>query len=679
MLLLARHLGAPLWGGLVVTLGYLFNGFFIEHAQYTSWIYSFAALPWIVWRLDVAILQRRTLPALESGALWGLSAMAGYPGVVVATGMTAGLWGLGRILCWPPGRGAETGDRAPASDDRREDLPVPATRPGWLARFVRVAWLLFLWSAAGMVVMSPTMVTILRETRGYSDRNRPLPREVAVGSNALPGYGLLSLATPYVATCILLRSPPSVDCSASCLYLGCCATWLALGALLMRPGQAWRWWLVVMAAIGIGLALGPVLPLRGWLYDYFPPSRYFRHTSIFQAIPIFVAFVLAALATADLAEPSRPEARPRQLRLLAAAVLVVLAGIIAYRMAWARWGMIDMAPAVQVMKGYLGFVGVVTIAVLGLLAAGRWRTRTWPLFVAVLCLLAAVDAYKTACLVRFVTSSTHPDITADWNRLVRGHPTSLDVSALTGWDRALSAEATPVTGARGHKHLLSKTPVLQAATPMTLAFQSAWLAEPVLRNAALGARRVWFSPQHVEAPWQEGALLAFQTRSVELGTPPMVIHRPEALGQPDPGSAGEAAIPRDAILRLPAATPIDVTLLDYHPNTLAFRAVCPADGWLVVTDRWAPGWTATVNGRPAVVYGGMFLFRAVQVQAGNNDIFLRYCPGGYPWLLLLSYATLGTVLAGSCWTQRRSHRQSRSGKPAIAGRDIQGGGGALGG
>ena len=79
-------------------LGFLFNGFFTGHAEHTSWIYSFAALPWIIWRLDAAILRHSTRAAAEAGALWGLSAMAGYPGVVMATAMTASLWLLGRAI-----------------------------------------------------------------------------------------------------------------------------------------------------------------------------------------------------------------------------------------------------------------------------------------------------------------------------------------------------------------------------------------------------------------------------------------------------------------------------------------------------------------------------------------------------------------------------------------------------
>src|SRR6185369_5119672 len=74
MLLLARHLKAPPWAGFVVALGFVFSGFQTGHAQHTPFIVSISFLPWIIWRLDAALVSGRMWPAVEAGALWGLSA-----------------------------------------------------------------------------------------------------------------------------------------------------------------------------------------------------------------------------------------------------------------------------------------------------------------------------------------------------------------------------------------------------------------------------------------------------------------------------------------------------------------------------------------------------------------------------------------------------------------------------
>ena len=102
-----------------------------------------------------------------------------------------------------------------------------------------------------------------------------------------------------------------------------------------------------------------------------------------------------------------------------------------------------------------------------------------------------------------------------------------------------------------------------------------------------------------------------------------------------------AAVP---ISKLPAAKRVPVQLIRYSPNHLDLVASCPHDGWLLVTDRWAHGWRAKVNGRPVSVFGGNFIFRAVQVQAGENRVEFSYSPTGFPYLLILSWVTLALVL-----------------------------------
>jgi|SRR5215472_13383180 len=84
MLLLARQLRASAWMGFVVALAFVFCGFYTSHAEHTSSIYSFSFLPWIVWRFDVAVTAKRLMAAAQAGALWGLSALGGYPQLTIS-------------------------------------------------------------------------------------------------------------------------------------------------------------------------------------------------------------------------------------------------------------------------------------------------------------------------------------------------------------------------------------------------------------------------------------------------------------------------------------------------------------------------------------------------------------------------------------------------------------------
>jgi uncharacterized membrane protein YfhO len=100
---------------------------------------------------------------------------------------------------------------------------------------------------------------------------------------------------------------------------------------------------------------------------------------------------------------------------------------------------------------------------------------------------------------------------------------------------------------------------------------------------------------------------------------------------------------------LPAAEKIAVDLVKYLPDELILNVQCPTDGWLLVTDRWARSWRAEVNGQPVAVYGGNFIFRAVQVSGGQNSIRFTYRPFGFPWLVVLSWGTLVGVVCYSVY------------------------------
>jgi len=98
MILLGRHLGIPRWGCFAVATGYAFSGWYTGHAEHTVATYAFSGLPWTIWRADVAMRHRRFRDAAQAGALLGLSALGGYPGVVVCNAGFTALWTFGRAV-----------------------------------------------------------------------------------------------------------------------------------------------------------------------------------------------------------------------------------------------------------------------------------------------------------------------------------------------------------------------------------------------------------------------------------------------------------------------------------------------------------------------------------------------------------------------------------------------------
>ncbi|CAN5708374.1 hypothetical protein BH23PLA1_BH23PLA1_12140 [soil metagenome] len=653
MAILAKHLGAPAWGAFVVASGFLFSGMFTGHAEHTSIVHAFAFLPWIVWRWDVALRLAKLRPACEAGALLGVSALAGYPSVVLMNGTVALLWLVGRLLF-------------PRVDQEPETETEPEGQaPG--RPWAGVPKLLVLGITA-LVILCPTYLTFVIEGKGYSDRSGALPKEVAVASNALNPSSIATLASPFSPMVRLLDpqmdSFPGTDISSISLYTGAIVAWLALSALLIRPGSGWRWWLLGLGVLSYAIAVGPALPVRGWLYDYLPPMRYFRHSSTFRGYTIFALAVLATLACRDLA---RVEIR-RWTRFAP-----LLAGLIAAAVAWTvqravlgRWDAEATGPDRPLADAHLLICwgGVVLAA---LLAVWRPKVSGIALLPILLVGLSTFDSLANAQLSRHTTYHTDPTTLAQWEELASGHVEDLDLTP-QGLNRFVIG---PHLGAPHHnKNLVTKHPALQNYSPYRNRFHLAWCGQPTMVAAATGADRIWFAPAAgvEDVHLSDATFDAFHRRTEELGAIPVVIHRREAmLGPVPPGKPGPHDVRESSrIVGLPPAQRIPVALGRYRPNILAFRVNIPETGYLLVTDRWARVWGATVDGEPAEVLGGNFIFRALRLEPGEHEVIMTYDPAWYPNLIYLSWGTFGFIAAWSLLANVRRFR-TRGGEAAPGG------------
>ena len=182
-------------------------------------------------------------------------------------------------------------------------------------------------------------------------------------------------------------------------------------------------------------------------------------------------------------------------------------------------------------------------------------------------------------------------------------------------------------------------------------FQTWFADHPVLLNMGLGTDRIWFTKEvAIVAPSNE-TFRALVHRSQELGAPVVVVH--PRLQMRNVSEISSPATPDRAVLasisHLSPAQKIPAQVLSYTPNNLTLKVSCPADGWLLVTDRWAAGWRARVNGTPMEVFGGNLIFRAVRARAGENTIQFYYPQPLYFMLVLLSWSTLVAVFAILRW------------------------------
>ncbi|HSF31890.1 MAG TPA: hypothetical protein VLK82_15610, partial [Candidatus Tectomicrobia bacterium] len=176
-------------------------------------------------------------------------------------------------------------------------------------------------------------------------------------------------------------------------------------------------------------------------------------------------------------------------------------------------------------------------------------------------------------------------------------------------------------------------------------FHALSVYHPVLAKMATGDRRIWCSRDTAMVIPTDAVYTAVEKRSEALDAPVLVVHPRQEMARIAKAGAGpQDALDTDATMRLPAAQPAEARAIHYWSNELAVDVVCPDDGWLLVTDRWSPGWKATVNGQPAEVFGGNFVYRAVRVRAGSNDVRFSYEPIGWPLLLFVSWGTIALIL-----------------------------------
>jgi hypothetical protein len=95
----------------------------------------------------------------------------------------------------------------------------------------------------------------------------------------------------------------------------------------------------------------------------------------------------------------------------------------------------------------------------------------------------------------------------------------------------------------------------------------------------------------------------------------------------------------------------------YGSNDVQVHTSADADAWLVLSDTFYPGWTATVDGQPTSVLRGDVLFRVVPVPAGEHTVEFRFAPRSIMIGLAISLVCLVCLLAALGISGRSTYRR----------------------
>ncbi len=103
------------------------------------------------------------------------------------------------------------------------------------------------------------------------------------------------------------------------------------------------------------------------------------------------------------------------------------------------------------------------------------------------------------------------------------------------------------------------------------------------------------------------------------------------------------------------------TIIRYDGEEIAIRTESSEDGLLFLSENFYPGWEATVDGKRVEVMRANYTFRAVPVPAGQHDVLFRYRAEPFRKGLLLSALALllYIILGMGGWlVRRRTHMRS---------------------
>jgi hypothetical protein len=136
---------------------------------------------------------------------------------------------------------------------------------------------------------------------------------------------------------------------------------------------------------------------------------------------------------------------------------------------------------------------------------------------------------------------------------------------------------------------------------------------------------------------QATALL--KERAVDLSQVALVEDGSPAVAQPAAGSTESA------------------TVTTYKPERIEIAVTAAADGVLVVSDTWAKGWHASVDGHSVEILPTDLVLRGIPITSGQHTVILTFTP---PWLragLAISVvAHLALLTALSWWLIARRRK-----------------------
>jgi hypothetical protein len=649
----ARTRGLGTAGALVAGLGFMFGGKWMLHllAAGHQTFAPVAWLPLVVLLLEGAIRragQGKLVAALIgsawAGALLGVMALGAQPQLTLYAGLFLAVWTLGPAL-----------EGTPAGRPRRVALARWLGLGAWAA-----AW------AAGVcaVQMLPTWEAAQETTRAVSGAIPDSPNTVVLN--------LLSAAGPLLAN-------DSWE-----YYGGLGFLWVVAAALapVLVRGRV-RFQVLVTVGLVLFAVAGPLLEGLPGLKMFRLPPRMF----LIAALPIGLLAGTTTQALFSATPTPATAARCRRVALVVMGLLVVLVGLhaialqligrsLVFRPYWAA--LVLVLPAALWLPGRLATSALWRAAWLFVLLLDLWA-----LALPLVEVRPEAGVYAPTATVRYLAENAGQGRVLD-----RDAPAHPDRPSLTdfhegdtplGYAQPLLCRIEAVRGLnpidvyRYKKYLqfiADRDEALSATggvdnfevrnRPLLDLLGTRYLVQPsALPPEGGGWQEVERDPEPVTFCNVTGGIKQIPSYTVyeNRDTFPRAFVVPSAAPFPAGRSAlaalKETDFRRTVLLESSPEADVAIThgeyrpvaIREYRPNRVTLDLDGGPGGYLVLTDVWFPGWTCTVDGQPAAVLRGDYVFRAVRVPDGAREVVFRFAPEMHHLGKVITGATLGLLAA----------------------------------
>jgi hypothetical protein len=668
---------AAVLGGSVFMLG----GFFASLGNFVNNLQTVAWLPWIFIAWDKVLDGGRIKDLLLFTILCGIAFLGGEPQMLTLGLGLVFVHGLLAVEARDLGRGMQT------------------------AAF----------AIAGILAVALVAVQLLPFAEYMSHSVRRLPIELEYASaRSLEPVGALHLLLPPAlrsgahgfSTHFMASSEVPWILSA---YAGGITLVLALIGVLRGRGLRWTAFWIAVSAVSVLLALGSHSPLYRFLFEWIPPFRPFRYPEKFLLIGALAVSVFAAQGTDRWLEIGQRPAEEGGIPRRASVWLPILAGGALYiglaaSLAWVD-GLLpaacgdwlgeallceDMAGATGLYAGIAMRIATLVVClgvVTWLYRSGRLRRS---LASAIVVALAVVDLTLAH---REVNPSVESDVyvTAPWTAdaldelmFPRG-----DVRFRGSPHHAAMGSIVTVRGAWELSNMYLDYQTMGPNVgqifgfPMQDGLQGVELISVALTNEA--ALRAWSDDPLRFLQAMNVGFYADATVSADsiAGLTPAASH-PELpiriYAVPDPverlylvgdyevrdGQAAalrrvfedDFALGETVVLEIEPGVEIDSTAsgsilsrADFA-NRVTTRVSASGPMLAVLSDRWYPGWKATVDGVEVPMLRANGVFRAVPIPAGVSDVVFSFEPGSI--LLGAAISVAGLLALAATWVMARS-------------------------